>query len=78
MAIKIWTALGLGKEATPADLSSQRSSAAHIRRQTRTTGKRDRRLRVRASKERRRGTTDRVSKPKPAPVARRAPRGTDL
>ena len=78
MPIKIWTALGLGKETSPTDLASQRSSAAHIRRQTRTTGKRDRRLRVKASKARRRGAEERISKPKPPPVARKAPRGTDL
>jgi hypothetical protein len=78
MTVKTWTTLGLGRETNPADLAAQRSHAGHIRRQTRTVGDRDRRISRRASRDRRRGSTDRASKPKPPPFARKAPRGAEV
>ena len=78
MAIKIWTALGVGRETDPADLSSQRQKAAQIRRRTAVVGKRDRKHQVRASRERRRMKADREAKPKPAPRLRAAQRGAEL
>ena len=78
MTLKTWTTLGIGRETIPVELASQRSSAAHIRRQTKTNIQRDRRLAKRAIRNRRRGSPDRVSKPKPPPIQRKALRGATL
>lgn len=78
MAIKTWTALGVGRETSQTDLSSQRALAREIRRRTRTDAKRDRRTRVRAAKERRRASPKAAVKPKPAPALRRALPGTEM